>query len=585
MRLQRDRMLRKVGKQIVKWTAEGTGKSKSLVFCDVRLTLVVGYMMVYRKAHGHRESGWHREISIQGIPSLAEKDFSVRDFFYAKKASEHKRRNLMKTLPSLEECKAVAAEGKYNVIPISTEILSDSVTPIEAVRILKRISKHVYLLESAEANKQWGRYSFLGYDPLMEVNCRNGETTIKTPMNTQHSKEDIRSIVRGIVEENRSPMLPDLPSFTGGLVGYFSYDYIKYSEPTLKLDAEDEDGFSDCNLMLFHRVIAFDHVKQKLILIVNIRLDEVETNYHKAVAELQSMRELLRNGEKDAHVPLKLLSDFKPLFDENAYCDMVRKGKHYITEGDIFQVVLSNRLEAKMEGSLLDAYRILRTSNPSPYMFYFSGSDGEIAGASPETLVKLEDGTLHTFPLAGTRKRGATPEEDKALEAELLADEKELAEHNMLVDLGRNDIGKISQIGSVKVEKYMEIERYSHVMHIGSTVAGTIREDRDALDAVDAILPAGTLSGAPKLRACEIINELENNKRGIYGGAIGYISFTGNLDTCIAIRLAFSKNGKVFIRSGAGIVADSVPENEYRECLQKAAAVRQAIEKAQEGEL
>ena len=215
-------------------------------------------------------------------------------------------------------------------------------------------------------------------------------------------------------------------------------------------------------------------------------------------------------------------------------------------------------------------------------MFYFSGSDGEIAGASPETLVKLENGILHTFPLAGTRRRGKDEEEDKALEAELLADEKELAEHNMLVDLGRNDIGKISKFGTVKVEKYMGIERFSHVMHIGSTVRGEIRDDRDCIDAVDAILPAGTLSGAPKLRACEIINELENNKRGIYGGAIGYVSFTGNLDVCIAIRLAFSKNNKVFIRSGAGIVADSVPENEYNECLQKAAAVVNAVKKASE---
>ena len=244
--------------------------------------------------------------------------------------------------------------------------------------------------------------------------------------------------------------------------------------------------------------------------------------------------------------------------------------------------MLSNRFEAQMEGSLFDAYRVLRTTNPSPYMFYFSGADGEIAGASPETLVKLEENTLYTFPLAGTRRRGETPEEDLQLEHELLQDEKELAEHNMLVDLGRNDIGKISKIGSVDVIKYMSIERYSHVMHIGSTVSGQIREDKDALDAVDAILPAGTLSGAPKLRACEIINELENNKRGIYGGAIGYVSFTGNLDTCIAIRLAFTKNGKVFVRSGAGIVADSVPENEYRECLQKAAAVRNAIQTAQE---
>lgn len=216
-------------------------------------------------------------------------------------------------------------------------------------------------------------------------------------------------------------------------------------------------------------------------------------------------------------------------------------------------------------------------------MFYFSGADGEIAGASPETLVKLEKDKLYTFPLAGTRPRGRTEEEDRELEKELLADEKERAEHNMLVDLGRNDIGRLSRTGTVQVEKYMTVERYSHVMHMGSTVSGIIREDRDALDAIDAILPAGTLSGAPKLRACEIINELENNKRGIYGGAIGYISFTGSLDTCIAIRLAFSRNGKVFIRSGAGIVADSVPEKEYRECIQKAAAVKDAIENAQEG--
>ena len=260
---------------------------------------------------------------------------------------------------------------------------------------------------------------------------------------------------------------------------------------------------------------------------------------------------------------------------------MVEKGKAHIREGDIFQVVLSNRLTAGFEGSLLDTYRILRATNPSPYMFYFTSDDIELAGASPETLVKLEDGVLHTFPLAGTRPRGATPEADAALEAELLSDEKELAEHNMLVDLGRNDIGKISAFGTVEVEKYMSIERYSHVMHIGSTVRGQIRPDRDAVDAVDAILPAGTLSGAPKLRACEIINALENNQRGVYGGAIGYLDFTGNLDTCIAIRLAFKKNGRVFIRAGAGIVADSVPKNEYQECLNKARAVVRALELAQ----
>jgi anthranilate synthase component 1 len=263
--------------------------------------------------------------------------------------------------------------------------------------------------------------------------------------------------------------------------------------------------------------------------------------------------------------------------------EMVEKAKHYIHEGDIFQVVLSNPMEAEADGSLFDTYRVLRTSNPSPYMFYFSSDDIELVGASPETLVKLENGTLHTFPLAGTRPRGKTDAEDAALEAELLADEKERSEHNMLVDLGRNDIGKISQIGSVHVEKYMTIERFSHVMHIGSTVAGTIRGDKDAVDAVDAILPAGTLSGAPKLRACQIIDELEGRKRGVYGGAIGYLDFTGNLDTCIAIRLAFKKNGRVTIRSGAGIVADSVPEKEFEECCNKARAVLNAVQQAEEG--
>ena len=260
---------------------------------------------------------------------------------------------------------------------------------------------------------------------------------------------------------------------------------------------------------------------------------------------------------------------------------MGEKAKRHILEGDIFQIVLSNRLEAEYKGSLLNTYRRLRCLNPSPYMFYFASSDLEVAGASPETLVKLENGLLHTFPLAGTRPRGKTMEEDVALEEELLADEKERAEHNMLVDLGRNDIGRISRFGSVEVEKYMEILRFSHVMHIGSTVRGQIRDDADALDAIQAILPAGTLSGAPKIKACQLINDLENNKRGIDGGAIGYLDFKGNMDTCIAIRIAYKKNGRVFVRSGAGIVADSVPEKEYRECINKAAAVVSASEMAE----
>ena len=348
---------------------------------------------------------------------------------------------------------------------------------------------------------------------------------------------------------------------------------------------EDSEAFKDVDLMLFEKVIAFDHVRQKIIFIVNMSLHDIEVGYNKAVLELKQLVELLKKGEKKQEAKGRLMEEVIPLFEKEQFCDMVERAKQYIREGDIFQIVLSNRLSAPFEGSLLNTYRMLRTINPSPYMFYFSGTDVEVAGASPETLVKLENGILHTFPLAGTRPRGKTNEEDRALSQELLADEKELAEHNMLVDLGRNDLGKISRFGTVKVEKFHTIEYFSHVMHIGSTVRGEICKGKDALDAIEAVLPAGTLSGAPKIRACQLIGELENNKRGIYGGAIGYIDFTGNMDTCIAIRIAYKKNGKVFVRSGAGIVADSVPEKEYTECINKAKAVVDALKLAEEGEI
>ena len=438
------------------------------------------------------------------------------------------------------------------------------------------------MLESAQQDEKWGRYTFLGYDPKMEITCMDGEMQaggirVKT--------DDPSEVLRQILADYKSPKMEHLPSFTGGLVGYFSYDYLGYSEPTVKREVEDTENFKDVDLMLFDKVIAFDNLKQKIILIVNMPLADPEVGYNKAVMELKQMRNLLRNGEKKDEPAGRLLGEVQPLFDKERYCDMVESAKAYIREGDIFQIVLSNRLAAPFEGSLLNTYRVLRTLNPSPYMFYFSGTDVEVAGASPETLVKLEDGVLHTFPLAGTRPRGKTEAEDQALEAELLADEKELAEHNMLVDLGRNDLGRLSRFGTVEVESLHSIERFSHVMHIGSTVRGMIRDDKDTLDAVEAVLPAGTLSGAPKIRACQLIGELENNKRGIYGGAIGYIDFTGNMDTCIAIRIAYKKNGKVFVRSGAGIVADSVPEKEYEECINKAKAVVNALKLAEEAEV
>lgn len=456
-------------------------------------------------------------------------------------------------------------------------------SPIAVLKALKTISSHTFLLESVEDSKAWGRYTFLGYQPSLELTCLNGELTITQETIEKRLVANPSDYIRDLMRTFTSPKLSYLPPFTGGLVGYFAYDYIKYSEPTLVLDSPDEENFYDVDLMLFQNVIVFDNLLQKLFIIVNISAQDLSTQYEEAIQEIQRIKQLLRQPLPDIDYSGELKSEFRPLFDADQYCDMVETAKQHIVEGDIFQVVLSNRLEADFEGSLLNTYRMLRRTNPSPYMFYFGSDHMELAGASPETLVKLQDSVLHTFPIAGTRKRGQTQAEDLALERELLTDEKELAEHNMLVDLGRNDLGKISKFGSVQVEDYQSILRFSHVMHIGSTIRGELREDCTAMDAIEAVLPAGTLSGAPKLRACEIINELEGNKRGIYGGAVGYLDFNGNMDTCIAIRLCFQKNGKVFVRSGAGIVADSIPELEYEECLNKAKAVVEALNATEGG--
>lgn len=481
---------------------------------------------------------------------------------------------------SLEEARKLS-QG-YKIVPISKEILSDITTPMQVLRILKGVSSHCFMLESVENQEKWGRYTFLGYDPKLEITCTDGVMVIKNGSEKIKNVEHPGEYIKEILKEYTSPKLKGLSTFTGGLAGYFSYDYVKYSEPELKLDAYDEEGFKDVDLMLFDKIIAFDNLHQKIIIIANASTDNLDKDYKRCIKEIDEILDLIQNGTKTAIVPGKITTEFKSLFSEEEYCKMVERAKKYIYEGDIFQVVLSNRLEAGYKGSLLNAYRVLRTINPSPYMFYFSSDDIEVAGASPETLVKLEDDVLHTFPLAGTRPRGKNEKEDIELEKSLLNDEKEKAEHNMLVDLGRNDLGKISKFGTVEVEHYMDVLKYSHVMHIGSTVKGIIRDDKNGIDAVDAVLPAGTLSGAPKIRAMEIINEIENNKRGIYGGAIGYIDFTGNLDTCIAIRTVFKKNGKIFVRSGAGIVADSVPVNEYHECINKAKAVMDAVNKGQE---
>lgn len=486
-------------------------------------------------------------------------------------------------LITLEEVEKIAEQGTYRMIPVGREILSDIRTPLEVLRALQTVSDHCFLLESAEENRRMGRYTFLGYDPSMELTCTDHQLTVTAGGQIRLETDHPGKYIKQIVADNRSPRLEGLPPFTGGLVGYFSYDYMQYGETSLHFRSQNAEGFSDLDLMLFDKLIAFDNLRQKMILIANVNLtrESPETGYNRANETLDRMEQIIRCGRRKEIQRGRLLSEIRPKFSEEEYCRMVDRVKEHIREGDIFQLVLSNPMEAGFEGSLLDTYRVLRTTNPSPYMFYFSGNI-EIAGASPETLVKVTDSDVRTFPLAGTRPRGADAKEDRQLEEELLQDEKERAEHNMLVDLGRNDLGKICEFGTVQLEKYMEIERYSHVMHIGSEVKGVLRKDLSAIDAVDAVLPAGTLSGAPKIRACELIDELEDDKRGIYGGAIGYVDFTGNLDLCIGIRLAFKKNGKVFVRSGAGIVADSVPENEFHECINKARAVVEALHEAQE---
>lgn len=378
----------------------------------------------------------------------------------------------MKINLTTDEVKQIASTGDYDIIPICTELLSDIKTPVQVLRSLMKVSEHCYMLESVEDNERWGRYSFLGFEPKFIITCSDGKMRVG---DKEFQTDNPDKHIREVLSKYKSPVIEGMPTFTGGLVGYFSYDYLKYSEPTLRLDAKDTEGFKDVDLMLFDKVIAFDNLKSKIILIANVSTQNIDAGYGWAVEELRRMEELVRHGEPKKDIGGHMTSEIKPLFSKEEYCGMVEKAKHHIYEGDIFQIVLSNRLEAEYEGSLLNTYRVLRTLNPSPYMFYFSGTDMEVAGASPETLVKLENGVLHTFPLAGTRPRGKTAEEDAQLEKELLADPKELAEHNMLVDLGRNDLGKISRFGTVEVEKYHCIEKYSHVMHIGSTVRGQIR--------------------------------------------------------------------------------------------------------------
>ena len=481
--------------------------------------------------------------------------------------------------PTYQEIKHFAKD--YCFVPVCKEIYADIITPITLLRRISDLSKKYFLLESVEGGERWGRYSFIGFDPIAHITCKNKRIMHDSKEVVLAEDSNPYSYLRSVLSQYKAPKLPEMPPFTGGFVGYFSYEMIGYTEPSLSL--EDNDC-KDFDLMLFDKVIVYDHLKQKISIVVNMTTDDIDNAYQKAIEEIYRISGLINDPAPLTREKTKDRPDFSSNVTKKQFCEMVKKTKEHILKGDIFQAVISRRYEAEYHDSLLNAYRVLRTMNPSPYMVFMQIDDMQLISASPETLIKLQDKKVLTFPIAGSRPRGKDRQEDDRLEKELLSDDKELSEHNMLVDLARNDIGKISVFGKVKVTEYLKVHKYSRVMHITSEVEGDIRVDKDAFDALEAVLPAGTLTGAPRIKACEIIGEIERIPRGVYGGAIGYIDFTGNMDTCIAIRMAVKQKDRVHVQAGAGIVVDSIAELEYEETENKARALIEAIQRAREVE-
>lgn len=485
-----------------------------------------------------------------------------------------------------------ALAGKYNVIPVVRRLLADTETPIRVFQHLSR-DKRAFLLESVEGGAKWARYSFIGTDPFLVLRLKKNKLSLEQDGKIEHHVTDQPlQLLREKLRSYRSPQIADLPPFTGGAIGFFGYDLLQYYERKLPPHDIDDLNMDDMQFMFCDQVIVFDHFKQQVLVIGNVHVADgasdkrIEEEYDRVCEAIDVTIDRLQQPTKPVvsrgTPPVDPdLGDIASNLTKQQFIDNVNQAKEYIRAGDIFQVVLSQRFHIETEVDPLHVYRVLRTMNPSPYMYYLKLDDEVIVGTSPELLVKVDNGKVETRPIAGTRPRGKTPEEDLALEKELLADEKERAEHVMLVDLGRNDIGRVSTFGTVKCDSYMEIERYSHVMHIVSNVTGQLRPDKDFYDAFLSCLPAGTVSGAPKLRAMEIIAELENKARGAYAGAIGYLGFSGSLNTCITIRTIIFKNGKAYVQAGAGIVWDSVPESEYQETVNKAKGMLKAIRAAE----
>ncbi len=479
---------------------------------------------------------------------------------------------------------AELAQQGYNRIPVMREVLADLDTPLSSY--LKLASgPYSYLFESVQGGEKWGRYSMIGLPARTILKAFGDEIQVERDgeIIERHTRADALSFVDEFKQRYRAPELPGLPRFTGGLVGYFAYDCVRYVEPHLKASMpKDIIGTPDILLSVSDEVLVFDNLAGKLIFVIHAN-PEVDGAYAKANVRLDELEAKLR-GEIPKTPSLSLgmnihsEAEFQSHFGEKNFLGVVDKIKEYVLSGDTMQVVISQRLSIDFTQEPINLYRALRNLNPSPYMYFMNLGDHHVVGSSPEILARLEDGEVTVRPIAGTRRRGYTPEEDKALEIELVNDPKEIAEHLMLIDLGRNDVGRVAEIGTVKLTDKMVVERYSHVMHITSNVTGKLKAGLDAMDVLRAALPAGTLSGAPKIRAMEIIDEFETEKRGIYGGAVGYISWNGNMDTAIAIRTAVIKESKLYVQAGAGVVADSVPALEWKETMNKARAIFKAVD-------
>jgi anthranilate synthase component I len=472
-------------------------------------------------------------------------------------------------------------------VPVVKELVADLLTPVSAFLRIAEHSDYAFLLESVEGGEHVGRYSFLGKDPFVTLRARDGQTIIERAGVTTVKPEAFVDVLRRMMADFSSPFVPELPRFTGGAVGYLGYDTAAWFEPVTLQTTEPDPALKDeAGFMLFDTVLAFDHVQHRILIISNARItpdDDLQALYQFACTKIDFLERELRRDMSHPHPkagnPITVTSNVP----RERFLEMVKTAKEYIAAGDIYQVVLSQRFEAGITADPFTVYRALRHVNPSPYMYFLRMGKVSIVGSSPEMLVRVEGRSVQTHPIAGTRPRGRTDEEDSRLAEELKRNEKERSEHVMLVDLGRNDLGRVSEFGSVRVPQFMGLEKYSHVMHLVSIVEGKLAEDRDRLDALVASFPAGTVSGAPKVRAMEIIAELEPDRRGIYAGAVGYLDFAGNLDFCITIRTLVIVGGRAMVQAGAGIVADSNPSAEFEETQDKARALIRALELAQEG--